>query len=163
MPGSPDHPFLGYGRQLGGPATVACHDCEWAQAVNEHLHEGREDLLLAWHIAHLEPEFDHLSGPGPGMRLQIPGYIRCSGNGSGGLAIADERTRGGHGAYNHECLAIFKSVAGGGGVSAAEMMGAQRLGISRSKARREILHVTTSLYRAGLLQPARTGEPESAS
>ena len=60
MTGAPHRPFIdgSRGPQLGGLAAVACRDCVWAQAVNEDLHEGYEDRLMAWHAA----------PPGPGLR-----------------------------------------------------------------------------------------------
>ena len=44
MAGSVHHPFIAHGRQIGELAMVAVYqDCRWAQAVNEDLHQGRED------------------------------------------------------------------------------------------------------------------------
>ena len=69
------------------------------------------------------------------MTLRVPDHVRWSDDGSGCLAIADERTGGYCRHYNHECLAIFVSVAGTGGLEAAVTQAARRLGISRKSAR----------------------------
>lgn len=147
------------GPQLGGLAAVACRDCGWAQAVNEDLHEGREDLLLAWHAAHPGEGFDHLADRDPGVRLEIPGYVLWGGNGFGGLAVADQRTGGTHDSYNHACLAIFTSVAEHGNLKGAEASEARRLGITPRQASGDVRLIAASLYRAGLLRPARPAGP----
>jgi hypothetical protein len=146
------------GPQLGGLRAVACRDCRWAQAVNEDLHQGREDRLLAWHAAHPGEGFDHLADRDPGMRLEIPGYVRWGPSGYGGLAVADERTGGMHGGYNHACLAIFTSVAEHGNLEDAEASEARRLGIAPGRASGDVRLIAASLYRAGLLRPARPGQ-----
>lgn len=148
------------GPQLGGLAAVACRDCAWAQAVNEDLHEGREDRLLAWHADRPELGFDHLADRDPGMRLEVPGYVVWLDNGFGGLALADERTGGMHDSYNHQCLAIFKSVAETGNLQAAEISEARRLGITPKRASGDVRLIAATLFRAGLLQPARASREQ---
>ena len=162
MAGARHRPYIDYSRgpQLGGLRAVACRDCGWAQAVNEDLHEGREDRLLAWHAAHPGEGFDHLAGRDPGTRLEIPGYVVWAGNGFGGLAVADERTGGRHDSYNHACLTIFTSVAEHGNLEGAEASEARRLGITPGQASGDVRLIAAGLYRAGLLRPAplaRTG------
>ncbi|MGH3278306.1 MAG: hypothetical protein ACRDNW_04120 [Trebonia sp.] len=159
MTGAPHRPFIdgSRGPQLGGLAAVACRDCVWAQAVNEDLHEGYEDRLMAWHAAHPDQGFDHLTDRDPSMRLEVPGYVVWDDNGFGCLAIADERTGGMHDSYNHACLAILRSVAEHGNLEAAEISEARRLGITPKRASGEVRLIATSLYRAGLLQPAHEG------
>lgn len=147
------HPFVDYGVQVDAAAVTACRDCSWTQTVDDDLHTGQEELLLAWHTANPEQAIDHLHGWRPDMRLRIPEYIRWSGNGSGGLALVDGRTGGECHRYNHASLAIFGSVASHGDLSEAHEIEARRLGISVNMARRDILSVAASLYRAGLLQP----------
>jgi hypothetical protein len=161
MAGATHRPYIDYSRgpQPGGLAAVACQDCGWAQAVNEDLHEGREDLLLAWHAAHPEESTDHLVGHDPGMRLEIPGYVSWGPGGDGGLAVADERPGGMHGGYNHACLAIFTSVAEHGNLEGAEASEARRLGITPRRASGDVRLIAASLYRAGLLRPAPSGGP----
>jgi hypothetical protein len=159
MTGAAHRPFIdgSRGPQLGGLAAVACRDCVWAQAVNEDLHEGYEDRLMAWHAARPDQGFDHLTDRDPGMRLEVPGYVVWADNGFGCLAIADERTGGMHDSYNHACLAILRSVAEHGNLKAAEVAEARRLGITPKRASGDVRLIATNLYRAGLLQPAREG------
>ncbi len=161
MAGARHRPYIdgSRGPQLGGLRTVACRDCGWAQAVNEDLHEGREDLLLAWHAAHPGEGIDHLAGRDPGMRLEIPGYVLWASGGDGGLSVADERTGGMHDGYNHACLAIFTSVAEHGNLEGAKASEARRLGITPGRASGDVRLIAASLYRAGLLRPARPGGP----
>jgi hypothetical protein len=161
MAGARHRPYIdgSRGPQPGGLSAVACRDCGWAQAVNEDLHEGREDLLLAWHAAHPGESFDHLADRSLGVRLEIPGYVRWAPSGDGGLAIADERTGGMHGGYNHACLAIFTSVAEHGNLEGAEASEARRLGITPRRASGDVRLIAASLYRAGLLRSARSGGP----
>jgi hypothetical protein len=161
MAGAGHRPYIDYSRgpQFGGLAAVACRDCGWAQAVSEDLHEGREDRLLAWHAAHPEEGTDHLAGFATGIRLEIPGYVRWAGNGSGGAAVADQRTGGAHDSYNHACLAIFTSVAEHGNLEGANASEARRLGISPGRAGGDVRLIAASLYRAGLLRPALAGRP----
>ncbi len=90
MAGSVHYPFIAHRRQIGGLATVACQDCRWEQAVNEDLHQGREDLLLIWHAGHPEQGFDHLSDRDLALGLTVPGYVRWTDNGSGCVAITGE-------------------------------------------------------------------------
>jgi hypothetical protein len=80
-------------------------DCEWARAVSENLHEGREGLLLVWRAARPVQDFDHLASRDLDMRLEIPGHVLRALSGDG-RAIADERTGSMHGGYNHPCVAI---------------------------------------------------------
>lgn len=159
--GAPHRPFIdgSRGPQLGGLTAVACRDCVWAQAVNEDLHEGYEDRLMAWHAAHPDLSFDHLTDRDPGMRLEVPGYVVWADNGFGCLTIADERTGGMHDSYNHACLAILRSVAERGNLEAAVVAEAQRLGITPKRASGDVRLIATSLYRAGLLQPTRGHGP----
>jgi hypothetical protein len=163
MPGAAHRPFIdgSRGPQLGGLAAVACRDCGWAQAVNEDLHEGYEDRLLAWHVAHPNQGFDYLADRDPGVRLEIPDYVLWADNGFGCLAVADERTGGMHDSYNHVCLAIFRSVAEHGNLEAAEVSEARRLGITPKRASGDVRLIAAGLYRAGLLQPAREGSAQA--
>jgi hypothetical protein len=147
------------GRRFGGLAAVACRSWAWAQAVNENLHEGREDRLLAWHAAHPEGGFDHFADCSPGMRLEIPGNVLWGPSGDDGLAVAYERTGGMHGGYNQACLAIFRLVAEHGNLEGAEASEAHRLGITPGRASGDVRLITASLYRAGLLRSARSDGP----
>lgn len=160
MAGAAHRPFIdgSRGPELGGLAAVACRDCRWAQAVNEDLHEGYEDRLMAWHAAHPDQGFNHLADRDPGMQLEIPGYVRWADNGFGCLAVADARTGGTYDSYNHACLAIFRSVAEYGNLKAAE---AQRLGITPKRASGDVRLIATHLYQAGLLQPALEGTTQA--
>jgi hypothetical protein len=155
--GTVHRPFIdgSWGPRLGGLAAGVCEDCDWGQAVNEDLHEGYEDRLLAWHIAHPDEGFDHLADHDPGMGLEIPAYVRWTDNGFGLLAVADERTGGIYDGYNHESLAIFRSVAGEGTLDAAMASEARRLGVSPSRVSWDIHLIAGRFYHAGLLQPAR--------
>jgi hypothetical protein len=126
--------------------------------VNEDLHEGYEDRLMAWHTAHPDEGFDHLTDRDPGMRLEIPSYIRWADNGFDCLAVVDERTGGMYDSYNHASLAIFRSVAERGTLEAAE---ARRLGISPRRASGDVRLIATRFYQAGLLQPAREGSTQA--
>ena len=159
MEGALHRPFIGgsLSAQLGGLAAAVCQDCDWAQAVNEDLHEGYEDQLLAWHVAHPDEGFDHIADRDPQMRLEIPGYVGWADNGFGCLAIGDERTGGMYDRYNHQSLAIFRSVAGQGNLDAAVASEARRLGVSPSRVRDEVRLIASRFYQAGLLQPAREG------
>ena len=151
MTGAAHRPFIdgSRGPQLGGLAAVACRDCGWAQAVNEDLHEGYEDRLIAWHAAHPDQGFDHLTDRDPVMRLEVPGYVRWADNGFGCLAVVDERTDGMYNSYNHASLAIFRSVAERGTLEAAEASEARRLGISPRRAGGDVRLIATKFYRAG--------------
>lgn len=152
-------PFVdgSWGPRLGGLAAVVCRDCEWGQAVNEDLHEGCEDRLLAWHVAHPDEGFDHLADRDPGTRLEVPGYVRWADNGFGLLAVADERTGGVYDAYNQQSLAIFQSVAENGTLDAAMASEARRLGVSPRRVSGEIHLIAVKFYQVGLLQPAPEG------
>jgi hypothetical protein len=163
MAGAAHRPFIdgSRGPQLGGLTAVACRDCGWAQAVNEDLHEGYEDRLMAWHTAHPDEGFDHLTDRDPGMHLEIPGYVRWADNGVGCLAIADARTGGMHDSYNHASLAIFWSVAELGTLEAAVASEARRLGIGPRRASGDVRLIATKFYQAGLLQPAREGSTQA--
>jgi hypothetical protein len=130
-----------WGPRLGGLAAVVCEDCGWGQAVNEDLHEG----------------FDHLADRDPGARLEVPGYVRWTDNGFGLLAVADERTGGIYDGYNHQSLAIFRSVAENGTLDAAMASEARRLGVSPRRVSGDIHLIATKFYQAGLLQLAREG------
>ena len=162
MAGARHRPYIDYSRgpQPGGLAAVACRDCGWTQAVSQDLHEDHEDRLLAWHAAHPGEGTDHLAGFAPGMRLEIPGYVLWAGNGSGGAAVADQRTGGAHDSYNHACLAIFTSVAEHGNLEGANASEARRLGISPGRTSGDVRLTAASLYRAGLLGPALASRPE---
>jgi hypothetical protein len=144
-----------WGPRLGGLAAVVCEDCGWGQAVNEDLHEGYVDRLLAWHVANPDAGFDHLADRDPGARLEVPGYVRWTDNGFGLLAVADERTGGIYDGYNHQSLAIFRSVAENGTLDAAMASEARRLGVSPRRVSGDIHLIATKFYQAGLLQPAR--------
>jgi hypothetical protein len=159
MEGALHRPFIdgSLSAQLGGLAAAVCQDCDWAQAVNEDLHEGYEDQLLAWHVAHPDEGFDHVAARDPKMRLEIPGYVGWADNGFGCLAIGDERTGGMYDSYNHQSLAIFRSVAEHGDLDAAVISEARRCGVSPSHVRGEIRLIASRFYQAGLLQPAREG------
>lgn len=150
-------PFIdgSWGPKLGGLAAVVCQDCGWGQAVNEDLHEGYEDLLLAWHVAHPDEGFDHLADRDPSTRLEIPVYVRWADNGFGHLAIADERTGGWYDRYNDESLAIFRSVSERGTLDAAVASEARRLGVAPGRVKGDIRLIATKFYQAGLLQPTR--------
>lgn len=115
------------GPQLGGLRAVACRDCQWAQAVNEDLHEGSEALLLAWHAAYPDEGFDHLAERAPGVRLEIPGYVLWAENGDGAWSSS--------------------TIAPGACTAARDHPGAGR-GFVRL--------IAASLYRAGLLRSARS-------
>lgn len=152
-------PFIdgSWGPRLGGLAAVVCKDCEWGQAVNEDLHEGHEDRLLAWHVAHPDDGYDHLAERDPAARLAVPGYVRWTDNGTGLLAVADERTGGVYDGYNHQSLAIFRSVADSGTLAAAMSSEARRLGVSPRRVSGDIRLIAAKFYQAGLLQPAQGG------
>jgi hypothetical protein len=59
-----------------------------------------------------------------------------------------------HSGYNQQCLAVFTSVAGNGGLDDAAWMEARRLGIGPEQARGDIAAIAAGLYRTGLLHPA---------
>jgi hypothetical protein len=159
MEGALHRPFID-GRlsaQLGGLAAAGCHDCDWAQAVDEDLHEGYEEQLLAWHVGHPDEGFDHIADRAPGMRLEIPRYVGWADNGFGCLAIGDERTGGMYDSYNQQSLAIFRSVAEHGDLDAAVISEARRCGVSPSRVRGEIHLIASRFYQTGLVQLARDG------
>ncbi|MFF5205782.1 hypothetical protein [Streptosporangium sp. NPDC000396] len=133
--------------------VVRCADCSWAQTVNEDLHKEAEERLLAWHVAHPDQGFDHLSGRDLGSGLRIPDYVRWSDNGSGLLSLLDRRTGGRYDRYNGECLAIFMSVAATNGLEDAVISSARRRSVGRGRALDDIVLVAAGLYRDGLLQP----------
>ncbi|WP_431984149.1 hypothetical protein [Streptomyces qinglanensis] len=135
---------------FGQPPVARCPDCCWAQELDEDLHEDREDVLLTWHSSHPADAVDHLVPLVPG-RLAVPPYVRWQETG-GRVAVHDERT-GEAVLFNHECLAIFRSVAAGEGLEGAVTPSARRLGISPSRARSDIKLIGTSLFRKGLLVP----------
>jgi hypothetical protein len=62
-----------------------------------------------------------------------------------------------HDSYNHQSLAIFRSVAEHGDLDAAMISAARRCGISPSRVRGEVCLIASRFYQAGLLQPARDG------
>ncbi|MFD5114267.1 hypothetical protein ACFWNG_18455 [Streptomyces sp. NPDC058391] len=133
---------------------MSCPDCSWAQALDEDLHKDWEDVLLAWHTAHPDYAVDHLAPGPPAGPLAVPAHVRWAEQ-HGRLTVGDERT-GAAVLFNHECLAIFQSVTADGGLDTAMTVNARRIGISPAKARHEIIHIATSLYRKGLLRPATT-------
>lgn len=146
----PHRPVRDRTRSDRGQPVVHCPDCRWAQAVDEDLHEDCEETLLAWHREHPQDPVDHLAALAG--RLAVPAYGRWQETG-GRVAVGDERT-GEAVVFNHECLAIFRSVAAGGGLDGAVTANARRLGISPSRARGDIVHIAVGLYRKGLLRPA---------
>lgn len=73
------------------------------------------------------------------------------------LVVADERTAGIYDGYNHESLAVFRSVAGKGTPDAAMASEARRLGVSPRRVSGDIRLIAAKFYQAGLLQPAREG------
>lgn len=133
-----------------GQAVVRCPDCSWAQALDEDLHEEHADVLLAWHAEHPDDAVDHLTPPTG--RLAVPEYVRLQ-EIHGCAVVGDERT-GAAVQFNHECLAIFRSVTADGGLEAAVTANARRLGISPAAARGDIVTIAATLYRKGLLAPA---------
>jgi len=155
----PQHrPFLGERFEGGPESVVRCHDCAWAQVVDEDLHEDDVAGLFAWHVALPAEAVDHLLLFN--VPLAIPYYIRWEDN-NGLLALRDERTGGYHLRFNHECLAIFNSIAADGTLDGAIATEARRLGIARRPAMNDIVFIASDLYRKGLLRPA--SEPKVAS
>jgi hypothetical protein len=69
------------------------------------VHEGYEERPMAWHTAHPDAGFDHPTHRDPGMRLEIPSYVRRADNGFGCLGVADKRTGGMYDSYNDASLA----------------------------------------------------------
>lgn len=109
--GGPQHrPFFGGGERAGGGAEPGARrrDGCWAHVVDEDLHEDNVAGLFAWHVTLPSEAVDHLLLFN--VPLAIPDYIRWEDN-NGLLAPRDERTGGYHLRFNHECLAIFNSVA----------------------------------------------------
>jgi hypothetical protein len=115
------------------------------------LHEDREDALLAWHAAHPADAADHLVHVLPSW-LAVPPYARWQETG-GRVALGEERT-GEAVLFNHECLAIFRSVAASEGLEDAVTVNARQLGINPSSACGDIRLIGTSLFRKRLLHPA---------
>ncbi|MGK4909204.1 hypothetical protein [Streptomyces albus] len=146
----PHRPVRDRARSDRGQPVVHCPDCRWAQVLDEDLHEDAEEALLSWHREHPQKPVDHLAPP-PG-RLAVPAYVRWQETG-GRVAVGDERT-GETVMFNHECMAIFRSVAADGGLDAAVTANAHRLSISPPRARGDIVHIAAGLYRKGLLRPA---------
>lgn len=56
-----------------------------------------------------------------------------------------------HDSYNHQCLAVFTSVAEAGNLEVGEISEARRLGISPGRASGDVRLIAASLFRAGLL------------
>lgn len=144
---APHHPAWD---MAGGQLVVHCPDCGWAQLLDEDLHEEYTDVLLDWHAEHPGDGVNHLAAPAD--RLIVPAYVRWRET-NGCAAVGDERT-GAAVLFNHECLAIFRSVAADGGLEAAVIANARRLDISPSAARGDIVFIAADLYRKGLLAPA---------
>ncbi|WEH37256.1 hypothetical protein PZB75_30165 [Streptomyces sp. AM 4-1-1] len=136
-----------------GQPAVHCPDCSWAQAVDEDLHGDYEGLLFSWHTEHPDEAVDHLAPGLPAGPLAVPGYVRWDQE-YGRAVIGDTRTRATV-LFNHECLAIFQSVATTGGLDHAATTNARRLGISPGTARPDIVLIATNLYRKGLLRTAQ--------
>lgn len=73
------------------------------------------------------------------------------------LALRDERTGGYHLRFDTECPAIFKSVAADGVLDGAIASVAQRLGVTKRLAMKDVF-IASSLYRKGSLCPAAEAE-----
>ncbi|MGW6026568.1 hypothetical protein [Streptomyces sp. NPDC055099] len=137
----------------GNPGTIGCHNCTWTQAIDEDLHEEAVDLLLQWHIVNPTHQVNHLAGPRPGQRLAVPSYVEWFDN-QGLLAVQDMRTGRYCLAYNHQCLAVFRSVARDGTLEGAVEDESRRSDVHRAQMRPEIEYLARSQYCKGLLRPA---------
>ncbi|NKY96681.1 hypothetical protein [Nocardiopsis alborubida] len=133
---------------------IECPGCGWRQLLDEDLHEGYTESLIAWHQAHPAQDIDHLAvTEGLQGGLGIAEYVRWTDDGLGCLAVGDERT-GQAGHFNHECLAVMESVHFTSGLTQAVQRTRRRLDYSRSQATTTVVDLALTLYRKGLLVPA---------